>query len=81
MCRSGSSITTNIAEGCGRNISADFAMFFQIAIGSTSELKYQTQLVYDLEIISNEDFSKLSNGLIQIKKMLTKYIQKLTAEY
>jgi four helix bundle protein len=81
MCRSGSSITTNIAEGCGRNSAADFARFLQIAISSASELEYQTQLVYDLEIISNEDFSKLSNGLIQIKKMLTKYIQKLTAEY
>ena len=81
MRRSSSSIATNIAEGCGRNSVADFARFLQIAIGSASELEYQTQLVYDLEIICNEDFSKLSNGVIQIKKMLTKHIQNLTAEY
>ena len=62
--RSSSSIATNIAEGCGRNSAADFARFLQIAIGSASELEYQIQLVYDLEIISNEDFSKLSNGVI-----------------
>jgi four helix bundle protein len=80
MRRSSSSIATNIAEGCGRNSAADFARFLQIAIGSASELEYQIQLGYDLEIISNEDFSKLPNGVIQIKKMLTKYIQKLTAE-
>lgn len=38
--RAGSSIPTNITEGCGRNSPSDFAHFLQISLGSTFELEY-----------------------------------------
>jgi four helix bundle protein len=38
--RASSSIPANIAEGCGRDGDAELARFFQIAMGSASELEY-----------------------------------------
>ncbi len=52
MRRSSSSIPTNIAEGCGRDSSAEFTRFLVIAAGSASELDYQILLARDLEYIS-----------------------------
>lgn len=52
MKRSSSSITTNIAEGAGRNTNKDFARFLAIAYGSTNELEYQiilSQICYFLK--------------------------------
>ena len=38
--RSCVSICANIAEGCGRNGEAELARFFQIGMGSASELEW-----------------------------------------
>ena len=35
----------NIAEGCGRDSQAEMTYFFQIAMGSSSELEYQLILL------------------------------------
>ncbi|MBU1822329.1 MAG: four helix bundle protein, partial [Bacteroidetes bacterium] len=77
MRRSASSIPTNIAEGCGRNSNPDFSRFLVIAMGSTSELEYQLILSKDLEYISQASFEKLYSELIEIRKMLNTFIQKL----
>ena len=42
--RSAASITTNVAEGCGRSGEAELARFLNIAMGSASELEYQLLL-------------------------------------
>jgi len=47
--RSASSIPMNIAEGCGRDSQAEMTHFFQIAMGSSSELEYQIILAHDLQ--------------------------------
>jgi four helix bundle protein len=49
--RAVSSISANIAEGCGRATDADFARFCQIAMGSSSELEYHLLLCLDLGFI------------------------------
>lgn len=77
MRRSSSSIPTNIAEGCGRNSNAQLANFLQIATGSSSELQYQIILSKDLSYITEEVFNELHTDVVDIRKMIFGYWDKL----
>jgi four helix bundle protein len=77
--RACSSIPANIAEGCGRDSEAEFRHFLQIAMGSASELEYHILLVRDLEMLNEESYQKLNTDLIEVKRMLNGFIQKLKA--
>ena len=76
--RAAVSIPSNIAEGCGRHGDAELKRFLQIAMGSASEVEYQLQLSKDLGYLGSMEFSKMNTELIQTKKMLNAFIQKLT---
>ncbi len=78
--RSSVSISANIAEGCGRTGETELARFFQIALGSASELEYHLLLSYDLGFLKPGDFDSLTKDVCEVKKMLTSFIQKLKAE-
>ena len=78
--RSASSIPSNIAEGCGREGDPEFARFCIIARGSASELEYQLLLARDLKLIQPGEYEKLSAQTVEIKRMLTVLVQKLTAD-
>jgi four helix bundle protein len=78
--RAASSSPANIAEGCGRATEADFARFLQIAMGSSSELEYHLLLSRDLGLLEKEDFENLNAQVIEVKRMLTVFIQKLRAD-
>ena len=80
MRRSSSSIPTNIAEGCGRNSTAELNKFFVIAAGSSSELQYQFILSKDLKYLNETLFKELLDEVIQIRKMIYRYCSKLKAE-
>ena len=80
MRRSASSIPSNIAEGCGRDGDAELARFCIIARGSATELEYQLLLARDLKLIAPNDYEQLAQQVIEIKRMLTVLVQKLTAE-
>lgn len=77
MRRSSSSVPTNIAEGCGRNTDADFAPFLDHSMGSASELEYQLILSHDLDYIPADQYRETNAELIEIKRMLNAFIQKL----
>jgi four helix bundle protein len=77
MRRSASSIPTNIAEGCGRNSNKELKQFLVIAAGSSSELQYQLLLCKDLLYISETIFKELNDEIIQIRKMIFTYSNKL----
>ena len=68
--RSSASIPTNIAEGCGRESSADFARFLQIAMGSSSETEYLIFLAYELKYLDADQYAGLTDTIIRIKRML-----------
>jgi four helix bundle protein len=77
MRRSASSIPSNIAEGCGRNSNPQLAHFLQIACGSCSELQYQIILSKDLFYITEEVFNELHTDVVDIRKMIFGYWDKL----
>jgi four helix bundle protein len=74
------SIPANLAEGCGRNGSADFARFCSIAMGSASELEYHLLLARDLKMIKPKDHAELSQRATELKRMLTALRQKLKTD-
>jgi four helix bundle protein len=76
--RSGVSVPSNIAEGCGRGTDADFGRFLQIAMGSACELEYQLLLAHDLKYLPEADYSQLNAILLEVKRMLASLINKVT---
>lgn len=77
--RSCESIPANIAEGCGRTGGAELARFLNIAMGSASELEYHLLLSHDLGLIEATKYQQLAAGVVELKRMLTSFVQKLKA--
>jgi four helix bundle protein len=77
MRRAAASIPANIAEGCGRSSDAEFARFLYISFGSASELEYHILLAHDLGMLNEIDCGKLTENVIEIKKMLSSLIKKV----
>ena len=75
--RACASIPTNIAEGCGRESSADFARFLQIAMGSASETEYLILLARDLKYVNAGQYVELVDAIVSVKKMLTALLRKI----
>jgi four helix bundle protein len=76
--RSAVSVPSNIAEGCGRNSSAQQINFFQIACGSLSEFQYQTLLAFELGYLKEHEYEYFDAEIIAVRKMIYKYIEKLS---
>jgi four helix bundle protein len=74
------SVPANIAEGCGRSSSAEFARFLHIAMGSASELEYHLLLAHDLGLLTATDYAPLVDEVTEIKRMLTSLSKKLKAD-
>jgi four helix bundle protein len=73
------SIPANIAEGCGRDSEGVLLRFMRIAMGSSSELEYELLLAQDLGLLSDEEFIIVHGNLVEVRKMLNVFIQKLKA--
>lgn len=69
MRRCSVSISSNIAEGCGRNSKNEFIQFLSIANGSTSELHSQVILSKRLKLIDDKEEQFLIESLKEIKNM------------
>jgi four helix bundle protein len=77
--RAAISIPTNIAEGCGKDSDAELGRFFKIAMGSSSELEYLLLLAHDLDYLLDDRYQSLQADLVEIRKMLNAFIQRLKA--
>lgn len=77
--RATSSIPANIAEGCGKNTSNDFAKYLNISLGSANETEYFILLSKDLGYLSIENYETLNKLVNEIKAMLILLIQKVRA--
>jgi four helix bundle protein len=78
--RAAVSIGANLAEGCGRRTSAELARFVRIAMGSASELDYHLLLCCDLGFMVVDEFTSASAALIEVRKMLTSFLNSVEAQ-
>jgi four helix bundle protein len=78
--RASASISANIAEGCGRGGKTEFARFLTIAFGSASEVEYHLLLAKDLSYLKPDDYEKMNENVVQIKRMLTALIKKIESK-
>jgi len=78
--RAAVSVGANLAEGCGRQTTAELARFVRISMGSASELDYHLLLCHDFGFLQPDDYRKLSQELTRIRKMLTSLLATLESE-
>ena len=67
--RAAVSISSNIAEGAGRNSEKEFKYFLGIANGSSFELQTQLFISNKLILLSNEDLEKILQQIEELQKM------------
>lgn len=75
--RASASVPANIAEGCGRDGDAELRRFMQIALGSASELDYHLLLAHDLGYLPGDQYDTLAQDVLEVKRMLGGFIQRL----
>lgn len=78
--RCAASIAANIAEGCGKRSNAEFQRFLHIAAGAASELEYHFLLAKDLGFLSPEEYKRLDESAVEVKRMLAGLIRKVEAD-
>lgn len=64
------SISSNIAEGSGRNSNKEFNHFLAIALGSAFELQTQLILVKELNLLPEEKVNGLLKEVSEIQRMI-----------
>jgi four helix bundle protein len=78
--RAATSISANIAEGCGRGTDKDFSRFLQIAFGSVSELDSHLLLARDLEFLGEDRYGPLYERIVEIRRMLSALIRRVNVD-
>lgn len=68
MRRCSVSISSNIAEGCGRESSLEMLNFLRIASGSAYEMHSQTILSVKLGLLNKEEGEHLIEKIVEEKK-------------
>ena len=79
MRRACTSIPANIAEGSGRGTDPEMVRFLRIAMGSAAELEYFVLLARDLGYLNGTIHDHLASEVIQVRRMLSSFIQRLKA--
>ena len=64
------SVTSNIAEGFGRQTYKEKMQFYYMAAGSLTEVRNQLMIARDLGYINNDYFILLNGNAIEINKMI-----------
>jgi len=76
MRRCATSITSNIAEGFGRQTYKEKAQFYYMSSGSLSELKNQLLIAKDVGYLKQKDFDNLIESCNEVHKLLNDLIRK-----
>lgn len=75
MRRASSSISANIAEGCGRYNYKEKLQFYRIANGSLLEVKSFCYLANKLGYIKNEELSEIIKKVVVCQKLISALIK------
>jgi four helix bundle protein len=78
MRRAAVSITSNIAEGFGRQTSKDKARFYLQSRGSCYEVQSQVYIARDVGYLTKEDSAKLEKSLSKVIRELNKIVKTLS---
>ncbi len=68
--RSSVSISSNIAEGCGRNSVAQLNNYLNISMGSASELETQLLIAIEIGYGKKDQLTSLIKEVSEIQKMI-----------
>ena len=77
MQRAAVSIPLNVAEGAGRESSADFAHFLGIALGSAYEVETQLLIAESLDYLNSESSANLVSMTQSIQCQLSTLIKRI----
>ena len=77
MQRSAVSIPSNIAEGQGRQHTAEFRQFLHVALGSAAELDTQLVVALELGYVTAENAQPIFDLILEIRKMTYALLNKL----
>ncbi|WP_255695678.1 four helix bundle protein [Rhodohalobacter sp. 614A] len=77
MRRSVVSISSNIAEGAGRQSKKEFKRFLNISKGSSYELETQLTISKNLGFIKQDQFEEIIQSLVELHKMIHALIKTL----
>jgi four helix bundle protein len=80
MERSSLSITSNIAEGFGRELKPDKKRFYIMARGSAYELQNQLIVARDIQVISSDKFQKMAELSLDSIRLLHGLIRSLNKD-
>ncbi len=69
--RASISISTNIAEGCGRESPKEFLHFLSIAYGSSAEIDSLIYTSFELDLIDKENYEIIIRKNLDIQKMIS----------
>lgn len=75
--RAATSIASNIVEGFRRKGIKDSLHFYNMALSSLDELKYQTLLSKDLGYVTNDEYFQIKENLEEVSKMLYSWLNNI----
>jgi len=79
--RAAVSVTSNIAEGSGRQSFKDQAHFIELSYGSLMEVMSQIDIALDLNFINSEEHSRLENLIDEEARILSGYRASLLEKF
>lgn len=77
MNRSAVSIPSNISEGSSKSTDRHFKKYLENSLGSAFEWETQLIVSYNEDYLDKNQFEDLENKILQIQKMLGKFIDNL----
>jgi four helix bundle protein len=80
MKRSAISVSSNIAEGRGRNSTNDFVRFLNIARGSLYELQSQSTIAHNVGLMKAEDYKMIKNKIEDLAHKIKGFVDHLQNE-